>query len=207
MAQICCEESVNWVPCSSTFGARGTNTPSCMNDHTHTANFFSHDKLDHTRSHGKFGAALSGLSCHAATYATDYLTHWWGPRTRPSFLSRLFLHQTPVLHLLTLLSPATSIGAFNKQLAAQSCPIATYHVEGWLERLDLWLHQLGPQAEALSTLEYTQEHFVTTWAHNLLPTGRHMKRIGQTELDLCLSYHAAIETAPHILACIHWVQW
>ena len=48
---------------------------------------------------------------------------------------------------------------------------------------------------------------MTKWAHNLLPARHHMKYIGQAELDLCPSCLAAIETAPHIFACIHLVQW
>ena len=43
------------------------------------------------------------------------------------------------------------------------------------------------QAKALNTLQYTQELFVTKWAYNLLPTRRHMQRIGKAESDLCPS--------------------
>jgi hypothetical protein len=34
------------------------------------------------------------------------------------------------------------------------------------------------QAKALSKPKYTQEQFITKWAHNLLPTRRHMKQSG-----------------------------
>jgi len=63
------------------------------------------------------------------------------------------------------------------------------------------------QAKALSTLQYNQELFVTKWAHNLLPTRRHMTRLGKAESDLCPSCLATIETAPHIFACPLRVQW
>ena len=63
------------------------------------------------------------------------------------------------------------------------------------------------QAKALSTLEYTQELVVTKLAHNLLLTRRHMEHIAQGESDICLSCLETIETAPHIFACVHRVQW
>jgi hypothetical protein len=65
----------------------------------------------------------------------------------------------------------------------------------------------GSQSTALNTLEYTQELFAIKWAHNLLPTRRHMKRIGQAESDLCPSCFATIETAPHIFTCERRVEW
>jgi hypothetical protein len=56
-------------------------------------------------------------------------------------------------------------------------------------------------------LEYTPEHFNTRWAHNLLPTRRHMKRIKQAESDLCPFCLATEKTAPHIFACSHRDLW
>jgi hypothetical protein len=63
------------------------------------------------------------------------------------------------------------------------------------------------QAKALNTLEYTQELFAIKWAHNLLPTQRHMKRLGQAESDLCPFCLATIETAPHIFGCPMRAPW
>ena len=77
---------------------------------------------------------------------------------------------------------------------------------GWNDRIFQSI-DWDAQAKALSTLEYNQELFVTKWAHNLLLTRRHMKRIGQAESDLCPSCLETIETAPHIFACPRRVQW
>ena len=54
---------------------------------------------------------------------------------------------------------------------------------------------------------HPQELFVAKWTHNLLPTRRHMKGIGGVESDLCPSCLQTTETAPHIFACEHRVQW
>ena len=56
------------------------------------------------------------------------------------------------------------------------------------------------QAQALGTLEHTQELFIVKWAHNLLPAQRHMKRVGQAKSDLCTSCLETIKTATHVFA-------
>jgi hypothetical protein len=63
------------------------------------------------------------------------------------------------------------------------------------------------QGKALGMLENNQDVFVIKWAHNLLPTRKHMKRIGQAKVDLCPSCLETTETAPHVFACERRIEW
>ena len=142
------------------------------------------------------------MNCHADALATDYLDNWSDPSKIVPFIpaskaSVAIAGVTITRHLARRLRQAASSPALEKHIMLKN---------GWND----WIFNSidwDAQAKALGTLEYTQELFVTKWAHNLLPTRRHMKRIGQAESDLCPSCLETEETAPHIFACERRVQW
>jgi len=137
------------------------------------------------------------MNRHADMYATDYLDNWSEPSKLVPFIHRHCCGVTIPRNLARRLRQATSSAALQQH---------TMSMNGWND----WIfHSIDwdAQAKALSTLEYTQELVVTKWAHSLLLTRRHMKRIGRAESDLCPSCLQTIETAPHIFACKHRVQW
>jgi hypothetical protein len=142
------------------------------------------------------------MNCHTDAYATDYLDNWSEPSKLVPFI--------PASKASISIAGATITRNVARRLRqAASSPALEQHImakNGWND----WIFNSidwDSQAKALSTLEYTQELFVIKWAHNLLPTRRHMKRIGQAESELCPSCLATIETAPHIFACPRRVQW
>jgi hypothetical protein len=142
------------------------------------------------------------MNCHADAYATDYLDNWSVPSQIVPFI--------PASNASISIDGATITSHVARRLRlAASSPDLERHImtkNGWND----WIFNSidwDSQAKALNTLEYNQEIFVIKWAHNLLPTRRHMKRIGQAESDLCPSCLATEETAPHIFACVRRVQW
>ena len=142
------------------------------------------------------------MNCHADTYATDYLDNWSEPSKIVPFI--------PSSKASIAIAGVTITRNLARRLrqAASSPKLKEYIMtkNGWND----WIfHSIDwdAQAKALNTLQYTQELFVTKWAHNLLPTRRHMQRIGKAESDLCPSCLETIETAPHIFACPARVQW
>jgi hypothetical protein len=144
------------------------------------------------------------MNCHADACATDYLNNLSTPSKIVPFI--------PALNAASSISLAGATLARNvaRQLRqAASSPALENHImstHGWND----WIFNStdwGAQEKALNTLEHTQELFVTKWAHNLLLTRRHMRRMGRAESDLCPSCLATIETAPHIFACPKRVPW
>ena len=142
------------------------------------------------------------MNCHADTLATDFLDNWSEPSKLVSFI--------PASKASVAIAGVTITRNLARRLRqAASSPALQEHImlkNGWND----WIfHSIdwNAQAKALNTLEYNQELFVTKWAHNLLPTRRHMERIGKAESDLCPSCLETIETAPHIFACERRVEW
>jgi hypothetical protein len=62
-------------------------------------------------------------------------------------------------------------------------------------------------SKALDTLEHSTQIFITKFAHEHLPTRKHMKRIGEAESDKCPACLHTIETAWHILSCENRSKW
>jgi hypothetical protein len=131
------------------------------------------------------------MNCHADAHATDYLNNWSAPSKVVSKAS------------ISLAGVTLTRNVARRLRQGASSPALAQHImtangwNAWILNSIAW----DSQSKALGTLEHTQEIFVTKWAHNLLPTQRHMKRIGQAESDLCPSCLATIETAPHIFTC------
>ena len=129
------------------------------------------------------------MNCHADILATDYLDNWSEPSKLVPFI--------PASKASIAIDRITITRNLARRLRqAASSPKLQEHImekNGWND----WIFQSinwDVQAKALSTLAYTQELFVTKWAHNLLPTRRHMYRIKQAESDLCPSCLETIET-------------
>jgi hypothetical protein len=61
--------------------------------------------------------------------------------------------------------------------------------------------------KALSTLEHSPQIFITKFAHEHLPTRKHMKRLGEAETDKCPACLQTTETAWHILSCEKRSAW
>jgi hypothetical protein len=142
------------------------------------------------------------MNCHADAYATDYLENWSEPSKIVPFI--------PASNASIAIDGVTVTSHLARRLRqAASSPALEEHImlkNGWND----WIFNSidwDVQAKALNTLEYTQELFVTKLAHDLLPTRRHMHRIGKAESDLCPSCLETIETAPHIFACERRVTW
>jgi hypothetical protein len=62
-------------------------------------------------------------------------------------------------------------------------------------------------SKALNTLEHNTQICITKFAHEHLPTRKHMKRIGEAESDKCPACLHTIETAWHILSCENRSEW
>jgi hypothetical protein len=56
-------------------------------------------------------------------------------------------------------------------------------------------------------MEHNTQIFITKFAHEHLPTRKHMKRIGEAETDKCPACQHTIETAWHILSCEKRHKW
>jgi hypothetical protein len=56
-------------------------------------------------------------------------------------------------------------------------------------------------------MENSQKIFIIKFAHEHLPTRKHMKRIGEAESDKCPSCLECVETAWHILSCPNQSIW
>jgi hypothetical protein len=158
--------------------------------------------LNHVKGHQDEATAVEDLpweaqmNCHADEYATDYLDNWSEPSKIVPFI--------PASNASISIAGATITRnvARRLRLAAGSPDIEKHlkHKHGWND----WILQSidwDNQAKALGTLVYTQELFAIKWAHGLLPTRRHMERMGRAESDLCPSCLETIETATHIFGC------
>jgi hypothetical protein len=164
--------------------------------------------LEHVKGHQDIETAVEALpweaqlNCISDALATDYLDNHSRPSKRVPFIpaSKIDISidgVTITSHLARRLRQAASSPALEEHIMQKN---------GWND----WTFNSidwDPQAKALSKLTYTQEQFATKLAHNLLPTRRHMKRIKQTESDLCPSCLETEETTTHIFACIHRIQW
>jgi hypothetical protein len=142
------------------------------------------------------------MKCHADAYATDYLDNW-------AVSSQVVPFIPASQASLSIAGVSITRNVARRLRQAASSPALANHImstNGWND----WIFNSidwDSQAKTLNTLEYTQELFVTKWAHNLLPTRRHMKRMGRAESDLRPSCLATIETAPHIFACLKRLPW
>jgi hypothetical protein len=76
----------------------------------------------------------------------------------------------------------------------------------WTEHIFQSIHWDTP-GKALATLEHSTRIFITKFAHEHLPTRRHMKRIGEAESDQCPSCRNTTETSWHILNCANRTEW
>jgi hypothetical protein len=164
--------------------------------------------LEHVKGHQDEDTPVEDLpweaqmNCHADQLATEYLTSWAEPSKLVPFIpvSRVSIAidgVTITRNIARRLRLAASSPALEKHLIAKN---------GWND----WIfHSIDwdTQAAALNTLQYSQELFVTKWAHNILPTRRHMKRMGKAESDLCPSCLDTVETAHHIFACPCRAPW
>ncbi len=142
------------------------------------------------------------MNCHADALATDFLDNWANPSKIVPFI--------PASKVSISIAGATITRNIARRLRlAASSPALEKHImtkNGWND----WIfHSIDwdAQAQALNTLEYNQELFVVKWAHDLLPTRRHMHRMGRAESNLCPSCLATIETATHIFACPRRLPW
>jgi hypothetical protein len=142
------------------------------------------------------------MNCHADELATDYLRNFATPSPVVPFI--------PASNVSITLNGSTLTRNVARRLrqAASSPALETHLLQkyGWT---DVILKSIAwdTQAKALGTLEYTQEQFAIKWAHGILPTRRHMKRMGKAESELCPSCRATLETAPHIFACERRTDW
>jgi hypothetical protein len=144
------------------------------------------------------------MNCHIDFYATYYVANWADPSQVMPFIpaskasiSIAGITITITCNIARCLRQAAISPALEKH-------IMTTNV--WNKRI-LRSIDWDTQAKALSTLKYTQELFAIKWAHNLLPTRRHMQRIGKAESDLCPSCLQTIKTAPHIFTCPQQLPW
>jgi hypothetical protein len=62
-------------------------------------------------------------------------------------------------------------------------------------------------SKALLTLERSTQIFIIKFAHDHLPTRRHMYRIKQAETDKCPACHHIVESAWHIFSCPRRSLW
>jgi hypothetical protein len=61
--------------------------------------------------------------------------------------------------------------------------------------------------KALATLDHSTTIFIIKFAHEHLPTRKHMKRIGEAESDKCPSCLHTVEDSWHILSCPERTTW
>ena len=61
--------------------------------------------------------------------------------------------------------------------------------------------------KALETLEHSAQIFIVKFAHEHLPTRRHMHRIKRAETDKCPACLHIVETDWHILSCPRRSLW
>ena len=76
----------------------------------------------------------------------------------------------------------------------------------WSERTFKEINWAVP-GKALQTLEHSARVFIIKFAHEHLPTRKHMMRIGEAETDQCPSCQHVVETPWHILSCPNRSIW
>ena len=76
----------------------------------------------------------------------------------------------------------------------------------WSERTFKEINWAVP-GKALQTLEHSARIFIIKFAHEHLPTRKHMMRIGKAETDQCPSCQHIVETSWHILSCPNRSIW
>jgi hypothetical protein len=134
--------------------------------------------------------------------ATDYLENHADP-------SKIIPFITPSQANLAIQGETITRHFANRLRLAASSPNLRNRIiirNNWTEQIFQSIHWEAP-GKAIAMLEHSTQIFVTKFAHEHLPTRKHMKRIGEAESDKCPSCLHTIETLWHILSCDKRSKW
>jgi hypothetical protein len=142
------------------------------------------------------------MNVHADHLATDYLDNYAEP-------SKIIPFIRPSQASLTI-QGETITRRFASQLRLAAC---SPNLEQRLQLHNNWMKQTFQSinwdipGKALLTLENSPKIFIIKFAHEHLPTQKHMQRIGKAESDKCPSCLQCVETPWHILSCPNRSTW
>jgi hypothetical protein len=162
----------------------------------------------HVKSHQDDAVAVEALpwivqmNVHADQLATDYLDNHAKPSSIVPFI--------PASGARLNINGITINRRFPQQLrlAASGPNICTHLMtrNNWTEPTFRSINWTVP-SKALLTLERSTQIFIIKFAHDHLPTRRHMYRIKQAETDKCPACHHIVESAWHIFSCPRRSIW
>jgi hypothetical protein len=142
------------------------------------------------------------MNVHADHLATDYLDNYADPFKLIPFIR-------PSQASLTI-QGETITRRFANRLRLAAC---SPNLEQRLQLRNKWTKQTFQSinwevpGKALSTLENSPKIVIIKFAHEHLPTRKHMKQIREAESDKCPLCLQCIETSWHILSCPNRSTW
>jgi hypothetical protein len=156
----------------------------------------------HVKSHQDNDTAVhllpwaAQMNVHADHLVTDYLDNYAEP-------SKILPFIRPSQASLTIQGETITRRFANRLRQAASSPNLHNHIilrNHWTVEIFQSINWEALGKKALATLEHITQIFITKFAHEHLPTRKHMKRIGEAESDKCLACLYTIETSWHILS-------
>jgi hypothetical protein len=165
-------------------------------------------KYSHIKSHQDDATEVhllpwaAQMNVHADSLATEYLDNYSARSATVPFIpasqASLTIDGVTITrrYAQSLRQAASSPRICKKLMARNNWTLQTFRSINW-----------EVPGKALETLEHSAQIFIVKFAHEHLPTRRHMRRIKRAETDKCPACIHIVETDWHILSCPRRSLW